>query len=448
MHSSRVYFLLLLLLALPTGVLRAQMIMADRDSGIAVLDTLLSSVGQHPSLISERAALAAARKRISAKSSLMNPMLMLGIQNLPTSSFSFHDEMMTSKMIGLSQAVPFPGKLAAEEAIAAQDTQSTGFTLLAQKNSLRRDIKLAYFDLYHLDRATQTDQHHLLSLDELILAAQAKLTVGKITQQEILNLELERASIEDDIVQLRTEIAMRRSDLEALSGSLDSVPMTEQLAMPPLVYTLLELDSIAMLDSPILSNLRSQITQSELMVSRSILDKYPDFEFSLSYMQRDALFIDAQTTMKQSNMISASVSFDLPINYNSKRADATGEAEAMRDMRMADVRTATLDIHTQLQIDLAKLGGLRARYALLRNEIYPTILASLQTVSANYSYGKASLEEVLRTELSVLHREHDRYQIESDYNSTLAQIEYLVGKDLVRYSKLNDWQPPVMHSVH
>ncbi len=37
---------------------------------------------------------------------LPDPMLMMGVQNLPTNSFSFNKELMTSKMIGLSQTFP------------------------------------------------------------------------------------------------------------------------------------------------------------------------------------------------------------------------------------------------------------------------------------------------------------------------------------------------------
>ncbi len=38
-------------------------------------------------------------------------MLSFGVSNLPVPSFSFNKEPMTEKMIGLSQELPFPGKL-------------------------------------------------------------------------------------------------------------------------------------------------------------------------------------------------------------------------------------------------------------------------------------------------------------------------------------------------
>jgi cobalt-zinc-cadmium efflux system outer membrane protein len=449
--KRRGIYLLLILLCHWTQKDAHGQLPASQDSGIAALEMLLQRVERHPSIAVQHALIEAARRRISSRSSLADPMLMLGVQNLPTNSFSFHDDMMTSKMIGISQAFSFPGKLAAEEAIAAQDTVAGYSSLAIERLGLRRDVKMAYFDLYHLERALETDRHHLMSLVDLLEAAQARLALGKSTQQEILSLTLERSSIDDDVVQLQSEIVIRESDLQALTGGQDSIKGAEQLAMPPFKLSLGELDSIALRHSPAFENIRSKIAQSELQVKRNDLEKYPDFAVMLSYMQRDALTGAAaipMTDLKQSNMISATVSVDLPINNNNKRADAIGEAEAMREMHLADLHAAMISVHAQLRSALAKLTGLRKRYTLLREDVYPTIMTSLKTVNANYSYGQGDLEEVVRIELSVLHHEHDRYQIESDYNSTLAQIDYLVGEDLTRYSTMNDWESVTNHHDH
>src|SRR5450631_3133923 len=78
--------------------------------GVA-LDSILHEVSRHPSIRMKSAEVEAARRRISQRSSLMDPMMMIGVQNLPTNSFSFNEEPMTSKMIGISQSFPFFGKL-------------------------------------------------------------------------------------------------------------------------------------------------------------------------------------------------------------------------------------------------------------------------------------------------------------------------------------------------
>src|SRR5665213_1801681 len=146
------YCIALIVLLCARGVTRAQSGIetssAMRDTSIAGLYSLLAKIDAHPAIASRVAAVEAARRRIAEKSSLANPMLMLGADNLPTNSFSFSEMPMTYKMIGVSQDVPFPGKLKSEAEIAGEDTMTSIDDLDAERNLLARDAKFAYFDIY------------------------------------------------------------------------------------------------------------------------------------------------------------------------------------------------------------------------------------------------------------------------------------------------------------
>ncbi|GEM_PF-2688942 len=446
-----------IVIALASVASRNSVAQTAADSDISDLYQMLGSVGVHPMVQVERANIEAARHRIAMKSSLMNPMLMLGIENLPTNNFSFSEEPMTAKMIGISQSFPFPGKLRIEGEIAAVDTITASTAMSEQENTLARDIKLAYFDIYHLERSIATNEFHVHSLEELLIAERSKLTTGSATQSEILNLELEKADIQTQIVDDQMTLAMRKADLErALGKAPTNLQMPTQMALPRLAYGITDLDSIASHARPKLAGLRAQADQQVLQSERSRLNKYPDFDLSLQYMQRDALLATSPMNpsnspsaaqlgimpmpMAQSDMVSATLSIELPINYGDQREEASSEANAMRTMKLAEERATALDIHADLKTNLAKLQGLRREYAILQDTIYPVVQMSLKTSQANYTYGKATIEQVLRDELNLLHREHDRYRLEAEYNKTLAEIEYLTGQNLVQYSSINDWK--------
>jgi cobalt-zinc-cadmium efflux system outer membrane protein len=383
-------------------------------------------------------------------------MLMLGVENLPTNSFGFSEEPMTSKMIGVSQAFPFPGKLRFDGEIAAQDTLTTGDDLNEARNMLARDAKLAYFDIYHLERAIAVNQQHARELEDLITLAESKLTTGNATQSQILDRKLERASIATEIIEDRTMVTELRANLEQSSSDRTEVQVTSSLGLPFFDYSLARLDSIARENSPTLKKLRSQAEQQKLIYSRNDLDKYPDFQLSLAYMQRDALSATSPmnpmnfpgaaamgvtpASMSQPDMISATVSIELPFNFNGKRTEALGEAEAMRTMKEADAHVEELSIHAALETNLAKLKGIREEYALLHDEIYPASQQASQTSVASYTYGKTDIESVVRTELALFHREHDRYRLEAEYNKAIATIEFLTGTTLVEYTSRSDWK--------
>lgn len=429
---------------------------ASTDSSIAGLYALLARIESHPMAASGRAQIDAARRRIAQKSALPNPMLMLGAENLPTNSFSFSEEPMTSKMVGISQMLPYPGKLKFEGEIAAQDTLTSQDDLSEALNMLARDAKLAYFDIYHLERAIAVNEMHARALDGLIQLAESKLATGNATQSQVLNLKLERANIATQIIEDQTMVRERRADLIQASGSTTDVAVTSNLGLPPFDYSLIALDSISSENRPTLKKLRAQAEQNRLMYQRNDLDKYPDFQVSLAYMQRSALSATSPmnpmnfpgaamagvtpTPMTQTDMLSATVSIELPFNFGGKRTEALGEADAMRSMKEADARVEELNIHAGLATNLAKLDGIRQEYALLRNDIYPAAQQAVQTTVASYTYGKTSIDEVIRTQLALFHREHDRFALEAEYNKAIATIEYLTGTTLAQYTSVNDWK--------
>jgi outer membrane protein TolC len=71
----------------------------------------------------------------------------LGIANLPTNSFSFTQEPMTGKIIGLSQGVPFPGKLSAVEKVQLKDIEINQQEIDDKINEIRNEVSQVYYDL-------------------------------------------------------------------------------------------------------------------------------------------------------------------------------------------------------------------------------------------------------------------------------------------------------------
>ncbi|NOX42303.1 MAG: hypothetical protein GXP19_00995, partial [Gammaproteobacteria bacterium] len=75
-------------------------------------------ITQNPGLAAIQARADALAAVPSQKSSLPDPMLMFNAMNLPVDSFDLQQEAMTQLQVGVSQMLPYPGKLALREAAA------------------------------------------------------------------------------------------------------------------------------------------------------------------------------------------------------------------------------------------------------------------------------------------------------------------------------------------
>ena len=106
-----------------------------------------------PRLNMLRAKKDASFSKIEQNSNLPDPMLTLGIMNLPVNSFSFTQEPMTGKVVGLSQMFPFPGKLSAISDAISVDTSIVQQEIDDAVNEIRKIVSTKYFSLSYVRKA-------------------------------------------------------------------------------------------------------------------------------------------------------------------------------------------------------------------------------------------------------------------------------------------------------
>ncbi|HET9137019.1 MAG TPA: TolC family protein [Candidatus Kapabacteria bacterium] len=400
------------------------------------LAELLAQVDTHPQLEMIRAEIEAGKSQIPMRSSLMNPMLILGVQNVPT-NFSFNQDPMTAKVIGVEQDFSFPGKLSKERALGELSVQTTEASLAEERNMLRRDVKLSWFEILHRRRSLAAYQYHLQALETVEKEITIGISYGKNTVSEQKQLELERTEIGQMMAEEQAMISMQYAKLSYATGieNMD-IPAVDSLPLSGFYYSLDSLMQIALNHRPLLKGLQSSVQQAELSIERSTLERYPDFGVMLMYMQRDALAPgsmggDPAMSTPQMNMISAQLSIKLPLNYNGKNDAGIAEAQSMRQMKLAEERMATREIRFMLSEQLAKLQELRTKHNLIASSTLPALRTIRQFQTNAYGFDKVSLSTLVSNELSALHKQHDLFEIESEYYKTIAQIEFLIGIDLI-----------------
>jgi outer membrane protein TolC len=397
------------------------------------LSELLLRVDEHPELAMQRAEIEAAESRIATRSSLSDPSLIVGVQNLPT-NFSFNQDPMTAKVIGIGQEFPFPGKLGKERSIGEFSAESSRASLAEKRNMLRRDVKLAWYEIVHRRRSLAAYTDHLGILDLLEKEVGIAISGGKTPVSEAQRIELERAEILQMMTQERSLIAMQYAKLGYDIGKdVQRISQVDSLPFPAFTYSMDSLARMASRNRPYLKEIDAAIGGADAAVERSKLDRYPDFDVMLMYMQKDALAPIGGATgyTPQMNMISAQLTVTLPLNYNGKNDARIAEMDAMRNVRIAEKRMAERTIRSEVAERLARLEELRTTYGLLQSSSIPSLQSVVQALAIDYRFDRASLQSILTQELTLLHKQHDLYEEASEYYKAIAEIEFLVGTDLI-----------------
>ena len=112
-----------------------------------------------PSLAAVKFQIKADESRIKINSNLPDPLISFGVTNLPINSFSFTQEPMTGKMISVTQAIPFPGKLSTIKELNEFDKTISTNQYRENENNISLLMKRLYFQLYYSQKEYEVIQN-------------------------------------------------------------------------------------------------------------------------------------------------------------------------------------------------------------------------------------------------------------------------------------------------
>ncbi|MFH1195873.1 MAG: TolC family protein, partial [bacterium] len=299
-----------------------------------------------------QAKLNAAENRIPQQTNLPDPLLTLGLTNLPTNSFSFIQEPMTGKIIGLSQAFPFLGKLGAAEEVLNKDVEIIQKEIDDAKNEIAKEVKQSYYELLLARNELKIADENKKLLNEIAKVVQAKYSVSNASQQNVIKVELEITNMNNKIILLRKKEAEQIAKLNSFLMDdavkyITSEVLTEN-SFPE--FTVNQLESIAKQNRPYLLGL--QLAQDKAAEQQNLAgyDFYPNFNIALQYSQRDEI---AKTNTQLNDFFSVVAGISLPLNYGGKVTAKIDEAISMKEFYSSQYDAA-------VQVLNANIGALIA----------------------------------------------------------------------------------------
>lgn len=417
-----VYLLLSILLVAPS-------VHADASKPPAEnLDQLVqSALENNPELKSSSARWQMYKNRIKQAGALEDPMLMLKLQNgVVTDPVNFKRDGMTQKVVGISQLFPFAGKRQLKEEIAAAEAEGYRWSVEERKLELTRMVKETYYQIYSTDHSLDILDKNIKILDDFIILAQTKYSVGQGAQQDIYKALLERSKMLD----MKISLEQQRRSLEVNLNSLLNRPQTTKVGeiadfkLPPFSYTPEQLLELAEESRPQLKTVRAQIEKGNAGRLLAQKESYPDFNVSFEYMQRDkAMGSDG------SDMYSLGVTFNLPIQ-KARRQAMVAESTSEVSMGDAELAAARNTISSGINDLLAQMERRRKLVDLYTTGILPQAEQSLESAVIAYRVNKVDFLTLLDNRVTLFNYEREYYDSMADYQMKLAQLEALVGREL------------------
>jgi len=367
--------------------------------------------------------------RIDQKSNLPDPMLTLALANLPTNSFSFDQEAMTGKIIGLTQKFPFPGKLSAMEDYMAIDTLIIEQEIDDEINKIRETVTKTYFDLSYFRQAIFYAEETGKLLKEIEDVVGVKYSVSTATQQNLIKVQLEMTKISDRIEELR---AMERNSLSILNSflfkeSTNNITTIIVTSVIPVNITSVELTNLAEKNRPFLKGIKYSVEKAQLSKRVSDKDYLPDISLGVQYSLRDKI---ASTGKDLDNLMSFVLGISIPINYGGKLTAKVEESLSLQKLNEEQYSTALQFLSSKFGSDLAELKSTEERIKLFEEGLLPQANQNLKSALASYQVDEIDFINVIDAQDQLFKIETNLYKLKTNYLKQIAELEFLTGTRL------------------
>ena len=364
------------------------------------------------------ASITAAREMAVAAGQLPDPVLKLGIDNLPVDGpdrFSIARDFMTMRRIGVMQEFTRDEKRKRRTALG----ESVAERAVAEKSitvtNIQRDTALAWLDRFYLERTRALVATQALEIAHEIEAAEGAYRAGRGSQADIYLARASRAALEDRLSELDRRVRNAKVMLARWVGDAADAALAGEPALNAVRLDPGKLDA-DLAHHPQIALLGRQVAVAEADAQLAKANKSADWSMEVAYQERGSAF---------SNMISFGVS--IPLQWDQKNrqdrelAAKFAVAEQAKAQQEDVLRAHVADVRTMLN----EWENGRERLGRYVRELIPLAQDRTQAALAAYRSGTTGLAAVLAARRNEIDMRTQEVQLELDTARVWAQLNFL-----------------------
>lgn len=389
------------------------------DKAELELDQLVAEVvRRNPSIPAMVAAWQAAAQKYPQVISLDDPMVgsMLGPATFGSNDVDF------GWMVDGSQKVPWPGKRRLRGDVAQAEADAAFQDIADTRLKLAEAAKLAFFDYFLVFRELEINADNVRIMEEFRKIAQDKYSANLVTQQDVLQAEVELADLARREVELQRMNEVSKARINTLlhripDHALPAPP--KEVDTPDQIPSAEALRKLAIERRPDLAAQAARIRAEEAAVQLACKEFYPDLEFIARY---DAFWQPAERDLRPQ----LGINLNLPIQTERRRA-AVAEAIARVTQRRAELDKQIDEIQYEVQSAIARLNEGRRVVQLYSDSILPASRQNVESAQANYAAGKLDFLRLIEAQRQLINYREKQYEAGADYHRRLAELERVLA---------------------
>jgi outer membrane protein, heavy metal efflux system len=326
--------------------------------------------------------------------------------------------------LGVSQDIPYPGKLRLKGEIAKRDADVSQQQVEFVRRAVLAALKGAYFQLAYLAKTLTILEQDGELLKQVEQAADARYRSGMGTQQDVLQAQLQKTKLLREIAMHHLEVGKLEAQLKQLLNRSQGSPdiQTADLTETPLAQTYDDLLIAAQAQNPELAGAQKMIEKQSLQIDLARKDFYPDFNVQYMWQRTDP------TQFRAYYMLSFGVR--VPIYHGRKQRPELAQAEAEQLRARSELQAQSQQVASELRSEYVIVQQTAELLKIHREGLSPQARSEFQAGLAAYQSNKQEFQALLTAFLDVLHLDEEYWRNVAEYETAIARLEQLTGLSL------------------
>ncbi len=385
------------------------------------LDSLITvALERNPAIRAAEHKLGAAKHAAKFAGWLPDPKFSAAVLNLPRRSLSFDETPMSGVALGLSQSIPWPGKLAARADIADLNSELRVMDMADLRNSIVRQATHYYYDYSHWTLVETALAKILPLVENISEVARTRYANGDGSLQDALRSETSEGRIANRILMARQMASSALIQLASLTDSPSSSDTPLMANLPPIPAEVVVVPTEWTNPALTRASISSRVAQRKVGLAESA--SWPDFTIGVDYRIRKDIPMDA---VSGEDFLTFKIGLNLPVWFFARQRNQTAAAKQGRLAAQANERAVRNNVQRQVADIVLALQSLSKRAEQYELAILPQAQAAVEAARVAYEVGQVDFNGYLSAHLDAMNVELERLALVKQYHQRSAALREL-----------------------
>jgi outer membrane protein TolC len=367
----------------------------------------------------------------NSSATLADPMIKLGVANLPTDSFSLDSDPMTQLTIGVSQQFSRGNTLDITKNGFKLQSEVSVFQGLDRRLLVKKTVRELWFNILFTEKSMQLVSENKLLFTSFYSDLESQFSLGLAENEDLIAAEIELNLFDEKIAKLKQQSLAYRSLLSEWVGSAAYDKLQNNLPEWSDTLAFIKNSESAnyqhyslLLTHPKVKALNQNILVADSNITLVEQDYKPSFKVELGYGHR---LSEMDNGEPRSDLLSGFVSMDIPLFTDQRQDQKMISAQHIKGQKQAEHHLLIRQLNAQLNAEIVKYQQLLSRQQRYRKSLLKQAKLHADILEQSYQSNTRPFKEVIQSYIHELNLSIEYQQLYFDGLKSLSNIRYFQG---------------------